>query len=98
MKKVLSRLNEDSLEEINLDVLSKEVRMSRSNLSKTFKSSYGINISQYRIQQRLIKAYELIVEGKLSIFQVAMEVGYKDQSSFARMFKKFFGFSPTDLK
>lgn len=98
MKKVLSRLNEDSLEEVNLEILSKEVGMSQSNLSKTFKSSYGMNISQYKLQQRLVRAFELIMENKLSVFQVAMEVGYKDQSSFARAFKNYFGFSPTDLK
>lgn len=98
MKKVLAKLNDDSLEEVNLAALSQEVGMSESNLSKTFKSSYGMNISQYRLQQRLVKAFELILAGKLSIFQVALEVGYKDQSSFARAFKKYFGFSPTKVK
>lgn len=98
MKKVLARLNEDSLEEVSLAILSKEASMSQSNLSKTFKSSYGMNISQYKLQQRLVKSFELILEGKLSIFQVALEVGYKDQSSFARAFKKYFGFSPTNVK
>ncbi len=98
MKKVLAKLNEDTLEEINLEVLSKEVGMSQSNLSKTFKSSYGMNISQYRLQQRLIRAFELLLEGKLSIFQVAFEVGYKDQSSFARAFKQYFGFPPTKVR
>jgi AraC-like DNA-binding protein len=38
-------------------------------------------------------ALELLNEGKLSILQVALEVGYKDQLSFGRAFKKFFGFS-----
>lgn len=98
MKKVLAKLNEDSLEEVNLKLLSKEAGMSQSNLSKTFKSSYGMNISQYKLQQRLVRAFELIMEGKLSIFQVALEVGYKDQSSFARAFKKYFGFPPTKVK
>ncbi|MGJ8631083.1 MAG: helix-turn-helix transcriptional regulator [Glaciecola sp.] len=97
MKKILARLNDDNIEEINLTTLAKEVGMSESHLSKTFKSSYGMNLSQYRLQQRLVKAFELIVEGKLSIFQVAMEVGYRDQSSFARAFKNHFGFSPTKV-
>lgn len=63
MKKILTRLNKDSIE-----VLSKESGMSRSNLSKTFKPRYEVTISKYKLQHRLIKAFELILDRKLSFF------------------------------
>jgi transcriptional regulator GlxA family with amidase domain len=44
------------------------------------------------------QAQELIKQGKHSVLQVAMEVGYQNQSSFGRAFKKFFGYSPTKDK
>lgn len=97
MKTVLARLNENTVEDIKLDMLAKEVGLSTTHLSKTFKSSYGMSISQYKLQQRLMRSYELVLEGKLSIYQVAAEVGYKDQSSFTRAFKGYFGFLPTHM-
>jgi AraC-like DNA-binding protein len=68
--------------------------MSKGQLTQTFKSSYGMNISEYLIQKRMQRSQELIKVGKLSILQIAMEVGYQNQSSFGRAFKKFFGYSP----
>lgn len=71
-----------------------ELGMSKAQISKTFKSSYGMNITEYLTQKRLSKALELINEGKLSVLQVALAVGYTNQSSFGRAFKKFYGYSP----
>jgi AraC-like DNA-binding protein len=94
MKLLLSRLEGD-LEKIpSVDELSKELGMSKAQLTKTFKSSYGMTISEYLTQKRMQRSQDLIKEGKLSILQVAIEVGYLNQSSFGRAFKKFFGYSP----
>ena len=94
MKKLLAVLDKDLRKPPSLDVLANEVGMSKSLLTGTFKSSYGLNISEYITQKRLTLALEMLNKGKHSILQVALEVGYKDQSSFGRAFKKFFGFSP----
>lgn len=94
MKTLLALLDSNIRKPPSLDVLSAKVGMSKTLLTHTFKSSYGVNISEYITQKRLSSALELLNEGKLSILQVALEVGYKDQSSFGRAFKKFFGFSP----
>lgn len=76
------------------DLILNKGAQDTTHLSKTFKSSYGVSISQYKLQQRLMRTYELVLEGKLSIYQVAAEVGYKDQSSFTRAFKGYFEFYP----
>jgi AraC-like DNA-binding protein len=94
MKRLLSKLEGD-LEKIpSVDELSEEFGMSKAQLSNTFKSSYGMTIGEYITQKRMQRSQALIKEGKLSILQVAIEVGYLNQSSFGRAFKKFFGYSP----
>ena len=98
MKRVLLRLNQDLGINLCLDELASEACMSKSQLTQTFKSCYGLNISEYVTQQKLLKASELIMGGKLSVLEVALEVGYKDQSSFGRAYKKFFGCSPLKSK
>lgn len=98
MKKVVNRLNMLDDDTVCLSSLAQEVGMSPSSLSKTFKSSYGMNISTYMQQKKLVKGFDLVLDGKLSMLQVALEIGYKDQSSFARAFKSYFGFKPSYLR
>lgn len=94
MKKLLEKLEENIDTELYLDTLGSELGMSKGQLVRTFKTSYGMNISEYLTQKRMERSQMLIKEGKLSILQVAFEVGYKNQSSFGRAFKKYFGYSP----
>jgi AraC-like DNA-binding protein len=94
MKKLLAKLDKELDKIPCLDALCSEVGMSKGQLTQTFKSSYGMNISEYLTQKRMQRSQELIKLGKLSILQISMEVGYQNQSSFGRAFKKFFGYSP----
>jgi transcriptional regulator GlxA family with amidase domain len=41
-----------------------------------------------------MKAKELVNEGKMSVLQIALEVGYTNQSSFGRAYKKYYGYPP----
>ncbi len=94
MKQLLSILDNNLAAMPSLDALSKTLGMSKGQISKTFKQSYGMNITDYIAQKRLIKAKTLVNEGKLSVLQIALEVGYTNQSSFGRAFKKYYGYSP----
>ncbi|MEP1448601.1 MAG: AraC family transcriptional regulator [Paraglaciecola sp.] len=96
MKKLLDKLDNNIDAEIRLDSLCAELAMSKGQLVRTFKSSYGMNLSEYLTQKRMERSRILIMEGRLSIMHVALEVGYKNQSSFGRAFKKYFGYSPTN--
>lgn len=39
----------------------------------------------------------MIIEGKYQIKEIAFEVGYLDQNYFSRVFKKYFGESPSEF-
>jgi transcriptional regulator GlxA family with amidase domain len=94
MKHLLSIL-ENSLTSLpSLDELSTLIGMSKGQISKTFKLNYGMSLTDYVTQKRLLKAKELVNEGKLSVLQIALEVGYTNQSSFGRAYKKYYGYSP----
>jgi AraC-like DNA-binding protein len=41
-------------------------------------------------------AMELLLQRKMSISEIAYEVGFKNPSSFTKSFKKHFGKSPSD--
>ncbi|WP_258535754.1 helix-turn-helix transcriptional regulator [Bacillus sp. 03113] len=54
----------------------------------------GYSPQEYLLRIRMKKACELLQVHDLSIRQVGISVGYKDQLLFSRMFKKIVGVSP----
>ena len=94
MKQILLALNNNIANPPRPEELAARVGMSLSTLTHTFKSSFGVNISNYLLQRRMELSHQLLRAGKLSVMDVALTVGYENQSSFGRAYKKFFGHSP----
>ena len=65
-------------------------------MSYLFKKETGMGFSDYLWKLRFEKACELLKEGKLSIDEISLKVGYLHSSSFRRKFKQETGFSPTE--
>ncbi len=84
-------------ETLSLDAIAQELGMSRYYFCRLFKASMGISPYQYLLQCRIERAKELLVRGKMSSAQVAIAVGFTDQSHFIRHFKKFLGVTPKKL-
>lgn len=73
------------------------VGISLSKLMKLFKSIEQKTISDYLIEVRMRKALEMMQEGKLSITQIAFEVGYEHSANFSTAFRRVFGMSPREV-
>ena len=59
---------------------------------------YGFTIFVYRTQVRMQEAKNLLLEGKLSVTDIAGTCGYSNASKFSAAFKKCFGFTPSEWK
>jgi len=94
MIKLLSIIDNNFSQTQCLDRLAKGLSMSRNSMLNTFKESYGMTITQYILQKRMEKAQLLLNSGKPTVLEVAIEVGYNDQSSFGRAYKRFFNHPP----
>ncbi len=79
---------------VSLEDIATELGMSRYYFCRLFKISTGISPYQYLIQCRIEQSKYLLLKGQMSTAQVAVEVGFADQSHFNRHFKKFVGVSP----
>jgi transcriptional regulator GlxA family with amidase domain len=53
---------------------------------------------EYRRRARLLAAAELLSDTRLSIGQIADEVGFESQSAFARAFHRLTGKSPREWR
>ena len=47
-------------------------------------------------KKRMNKAQQLLKTGKYTVLEVALEIGYDDQSSFGRAYKRFFNYPPNE--
>lgn len=74
--------------------LAEEFSISETN----FRGVYGQNISVYLREIRMNKAGELLATTRLSVAEIAEQVGYLNQSKFASVFKKQFGVSPLEYR
>lgn len=79
------------------DPLAETVRRSgyhRDHLNRLVKKETGLTLGQYRAQQRLARAKQLLGSG-VRVSEVCGAVGVPDQSYFARWFRRQTGQTPT---
>lgn len=80
--------------EIKLADLAALVGMSQSYFCRSFKRSMGIAPYQYILQQRVERAKQLLRQNELSIAQIALMCGFKNQSQLTTLFRKLTGITP----
>jgi AraC family transcriptional regulator len=83
--------------ELTVAEIARAVHMSRSHFTRLFKRSTGLSPYRYVIEARTKKAKELLSAGKLSLADVAQQVGFADQSHLNRHIKDAFGVTPKML-
>ena len=72
--------------------------VSETSLKNYFRGVFGQNISTYLREMRMNTASKLLETTRMSISEIAEQVGYLNQSKFATVFKKQFGLSPLEYR
>lgn len=92
--KISEYLNEHYQEKIVLDDLVEKIFLSRTYLSKIIKEELGISFVDYLNQIRIEKSKALLTNSNLSLTDIAVSVGFQEQSYFTKVFKKIVGVPP----
>lgn len=79
---------------IALAELANVANLSEFHFARLFKQTTGLPPHQFVIHQRVERAKRLILAGRLSLAQIAIEVGFSDQSQLTRHFKRLVGVTP----
>jgi two-component system response regulator YesN len=90
--------SEYSDSELTLSRIAQLACLSEKYVSHLFKEHTGVNISDYVENVRMIKATELLINGHLTIDEIALQVGYNSAHAFRRAFKKVKGDSPSKYR
>ena len=87
-------ISENFSDDLSLYRLSKEFSMTPTYLSRFFKKSTGINLSEYINIVRITEAEKLLKNPDISITDVAFACGFNDSNYFSSVFKKAKGVTP----
>lgn len=85
-------------EDITVSKIANIFSLSHSSLYRLSIDKFGIPPKQLIQNIRMQKAAELLLTTKISISNLARQVGYKDSFTFSKYFKKHFKYSPTKFK
>lgn len=77
---------------------SAAAKLSERSLRRRFQSLAGISWGEYRRRARLLLAVEQIATTRLPIGRIAMDLGYENQSAFAKAFRSLLGISPSTFR
>ena len=98
LRKVREHIEAHFAQKVDQSRLAGIARLSTSYFARAFKQSFGMPPHRYVMMRRLAAAGELIRKTSKPLAQVAIEVGFSDQSHFTRIFTRLTGETPGALR
>ena len=95
---VAEHLKRSYREPLDLPELARMAGMSERQLERKFRSTFQTTPRHYLIKMRVVNACGLLTDPRLSLTEIALEVGFYDHSDFSRQFRKHMGESPTQYR
>ncbi|WP_238649635.1 response regulator transcription factor [Paenibacillus piscarius] len=98
MMKLLQYIEEHYAEPLSLTELARHFHFNPSYLSSLFTTHNHEGFKEHLNTVRTDKAAELLRAGEAPIAEVSSMVGYGDHSYFCKVFKKYYGLSPSGYR
>ncbi len=85
-------------EELTLKQIAKVVHMSPKYFSRYFKEKTGMNFRDYVNKKRISKGKDLLNYSDANLDDIALAIGFQNQSYFTTVFKKYTGTTPNKYR
>jgi len=83
---------------VGLEEAAQSVYLSPKYLSRAFKEQTGKGFNEYCLELKVQRAKEVLNETGLTVGQISDRLGYQNEESFIRTFKKLTGLRPTEYR
>jgi len=98
VRRSLRVMQESYADETSMDLLAREVGLSRPHFFKLFKMQMGITPNLYLNTLRAEHAIEDLMKTSKSVTEIGLDLGFASQASFTRFFTSNVGIPPTDYR
>ncbi len=85
-------------ENIRAEEIAEALHISRKYLCVVLEKHIGMSTKEYLLSKRVEEASELLLQTKMTVSDIAAEVGYTDYTQFSRLFRKKKGRSPQQFR
>ena len=79
---------------LTLEAVAREISVSPNYLSMLFHKTVGLTFRERLCRVRVEESKRLLLNSKYSLKEIAVAVGFTDQSYFTKVFKHLTGLSP----
>lgn len=97
VKAILSLVETEIDQEMTLHTVADRLYVNSSYLSRLFKQETGKAFSTYVMERKMERAKSILQEGA-RVYDAAAAVGYRDVSYFTRVFRKYWGVTPGEVR
>jgi AraC-like DNA-binding protein len=98
LRKAIDLVTRDLSKWISAGRLAKHVGLSQTHLNRLFATAFGMTVTGYVRNQRMLLARHLLEHSDLPIKQIAYQVGLSDLHHFNKTIRRAFGTSPSRLR
>lgn len=94
LRRVQEFINANLEDDLSLAEIAAVADLSQFHFARAFRNSTGLTPQQYLMQQRIECAKELLAENDLPLVEISLRTGFKNQSHFTTLFRKYTKFTP----
>lgn len=99
MQHVIQHIMTNLEHPLPVEKLAEVSGLSRAHFSRVFAASEGMPPAEFVLRKRLQRATKLLTKAAhLSVKEVSIMSGFEDPNYFAKVFRRYFGASPTEFR
>ena len=95
IKQAISLINSEYMTGLTVQNIADRLGLERTYFSDYFKRQVGESPKRYLLRTRMERAADLLKNYGYSVTVTALSVGYGDVYTFSKMFRRYFGVSPS---
>ena len=97
LRQVIEYIESNLDQDLTLAELARIADFSVSHFKPMFKQATGVPVHRFVMERRVERARILLLEGRQSITDIALETGFAHSSHMARCMRRLLGMSPSEL-
>jgi transcriptional regulator of acetoin/glycerol metabolism/AraC-like DNA-binding protein len=93
-RRIRDYIDAHTSENIAPETLAKLGGVSVFHFARAFRQSFGLPPHSYLLHRRIARAHRLLRQTELPVSEIALSMGFADQSHFAKHFRRLIGMAP----